>query len=159
MRLASIQGATPLASFARSGIRRCVRSNSPTLKILHSPLMLLRRRPRRESPKIFPLPSLHILLPRIQPILPRRQFSNHAEKMQIAKRQVGRKLIGASTVPSTIPSNAPWKRVSAASGPEAMSGFSPLALLLRGTDSILIFEPSPLRGSVASRPAPTPQNT
>jgi hypothetical protein len=63
------------------------------------------------------------------------------------------------TLDHTLERTVEERRLSAASGPEAMSGFSPLALLLRGTDSILIFEPSPLRGSVASRPAPTPQNT
>jgi hypothetical protein len=54
-----------------------VTSNSMVLEILHRFLVLLRRRPRLECPKIAPFPCLRIFLPRIQTITARLKFSDH----------------------------------------------------------------------------------
>jgi len=65
------------------------------LKELHGPFMLLRRCQRWKRSQIPPLARLRILLSRIQPILPRNQFPNHAKEDAIGESVVGRKPHGA----------------------------------------------------------------
>src|SRR5438445_5372235 len=47
------------------------------LEVLHLPFMFLRRRTAAESAQVLPFVRLRIHLPRIQPIFPRAQLSNH----------------------------------------------------------------------------------
>src|SRR2546430_11361504 len=66
------------------------RSRLTLLKELHGPFMLLRRCQRWKRSQIPPLARLRILLSRIQPILPRNQFPNHAKEDAIGESVVGR---------------------------------------------------------------------
>src|SRR2546425_10630217 len=57
--------------------RRCGRCKLIPLKVLHRPFVLLSSFARVERAKVSALPSLWILLTRIETVLSRFQFSNH----------------------------------------------------------------------------------